>query len=61
MKRRALDEVKYDPEFDYSFLSICKHGEYKSNSQNPKNIVLIPNSQAKSFVQIRAHALVRVL
>ena len=29
MERRELDEVKYDPEYDYSFLSICKQGEYQ--------------------------------
>ena len=38
------------PEFDYSFLSICKQGEYHINSQKPKNILLIPNLQDKASV-----------
>ena len=28
MERREIDEVKYDPAYDYSFLSICKLGKY---------------------------------
>ena len=31
MERREIDEVKYDPAYDYSFLSICKQGKYPVN------------------------------
>ena len=50
LERRKLEEVMYDPKFDYSLLSVCKHGEYHINSQKPKNILLISNLQDKVFV-----------
>ena len=37
LERREIDEVKYDPAYDYSFLSICKLGECAFNLENPKN------------------------
>ena len=45
-----MDEVKYDPTYDYSFLSICKLGKYPVNFEIPKNGVIWSNSQAKGSV-----------
>ena len=50
MERREIDEVKYDPAYDYSFLSICKQGEYSINSKTSKNHLVTQNSQGKVSV-----------
>ena len=50
LERRELEEVRYDPNLDYSFLEVCKNGEYYNNSLKPKNILLTSNLQDRASV-----------
>ena len=50
LERRELEEVRYDPELDYSILEVCKNGGYYNNSLKPKNILLTSNLQDRASV-----------
>ena len=49
LERRELEEVRYDPELDYSFLEVCKN---YNNSVTPKNILLTTNLQVRGSAEL---------
>ena len=47
MEARAREEVKYDANYDFSFLSICRLGEYPIISNTPKNDIITAPVQVR--------------
>ena len=50
MEARAREEIKYDANYDFSFLSICRLGEYQFNSNPTDNDIINTPAQARDFV-----------
>ena len=50
MEARAREEVKYDANYDFSFLSICRLGEYPIISNPTKNDIINTPVQVRGSV-----------
>ena len=50
MEARAREEIKYDANYDFSFLSICRLGEYQINSNPTDNNFINTPAQARDSV-----------